>query len=77
MTRRWQGLGQGRAGRWLRRRTVEPLLRFHRDERGDLLEYALVFAAIALPLMFLAERLVEVLADYFSMIAFYVSWPFL
>jgi len=77
MTGRWQGVGQGGAGRWLRRRTVEPLLRFHRDERGEMLEYAMVFVAIALPLMCLAERLAEVLADYFSMIAFYVSWPFL
>jgi Flp pilus assembly pilin Flp len=77
MTGRWQGVGQGGAVRWLRRRTVEPLLRFHRDERGEMLEYALVFTAITVPLLFLAERLAEVLADYFSMIAFYVSWPFL
>jgi len=77
MTRRWQGVGKGRTCRWLRRRTVEPLRRFHRDERGELLEYAMVFACVVVPLMFLFERLFEVLSDYFSMIAFFVSWPFL
>lgn len=77
MAGRGQGIGQGRVGRWLRRRAVEPLGRFHRDERGQMLEYVMVFAFIAVPLMFLFERLFEVLSDYFSMIAFFVSWPFL
>ena len=53
------------------------LARFHRDERGDMLDYALVFAFIAIPLMLLFDRLFDVLADYFGMIAYYVTWPFL
>ena len=53
------------------------LARLHRDERGDMLDYALVFAFIAVPLMLLFDRLFDVLADYFGMIAYYVTWPFL
>jgi Flp pilus assembly pilin Flp len=67
-----------KAGAWLgRRRCVEVLRRLHRDERGDMLEYAMVFAFVVVPTMFLFERLFEILSDYFSMIAFFVTWPFL
>lgn len=74
--------GFRRAGRrvwgWLRQQpAVAVLARLHRDERGDLLEYVLVFAFIVVPLMLLFEPLFQVLSDYFSMIAFYASWPFL
>jgi Flp pilus assembly pilin Flp len=63
---------------WLRRRpAVAALARLHRDQQGGLLEYAMVFGFIAVPLLFLFDRLFEVLSDYFSMIAFYASWPFL
>ena len=53
------------------------LVRFHCDERGDMLDYVLVIAFIAVPLMLLFDRLFDVLADYFGMIAYYVTWPFL
>ncbi|MBE3069090.1 MAG: hypothetical protein IMZ66_02525 [Planctomycetes bacterium] len=71
-------IGRRRAGGWFRRATAaRALARFHRDERGDMLEYAMVFAFIALPLMFLFDRLFEILSDYFGMIAFFVTWPFI
>jgi len=54
------------------------LARFHRDERGaGMLEYGLVFAAVAVPVLALFTKLFEVLSDYFAMIAFFVSWPFI
>jgi len=53
------------------------LSRFHRDEEGGVLEYALVFAFVALPMLLLVEYLLEVLSDYFGLIAYYVTWPFL
>ena len=53
------------------------LARLHRDERGGALECVMVMGAIAVPLMALAEAIFQVLSDYFGMIAFYVSWPFL
>jgi len=51
--------------------------RFHRDERGGMLEYGLVFAAVAVPILALFTKLFDVLSDYFGMIAFFVSWPFI
>jgi len=54
------------------------LARFHRDERGAaMLEYGLVLAAVAVPILGLFVKLFEVLSDYFGMIAFFVSWPFI
>ncbi|MCX5684475.1 MAG: hypothetical protein NT049_12420 [Planctomycetota bacterium] len=61
----WLAYGQG------------PLARLHRDERGSLLDYALVMAAITVPLIVLMEYMLEILSDYFGMIAYYVTWPFL
>jgi Flp pilus assembly pilin Flp len=58
-------------------RVPSVLSRFHRDERGGMLEYALVFAFVAVPMIFLMEYLLEVLSDYFGLIAYYVTWPFL
>ncbi|MBL7139653.1 MAG: hypothetical protein ISS74_01955 [Planctomycetes bacterium] len=49
----------------------------HRDEEGGLLEYGMVFAFIALPLIFLFDKLFDVLSDYFGMMAFFVTWPFI
>jgi len=66
------GGGRRRAGR-----AAGSLVRFHRDERGNMLEYAMVFAFIAVPMLFLFERLFEILCDYFGMIAFFVTWPFI
>ena len=68
---RWQGVRRRVSG------CAEALARFHRDERGDMLEYALVFVAIAVPLIALFYRLFYVLAEYFGMVAFYVTWPFI
>jgi Flp pilus assembly pilin Flp len=54
------------------------LARLHRDERGyTMLEYLAVFAVIGVPIILLFWRLFEIIADYFSMVAFYVTWPFL
>jgi Flp pilus assembly pilin Flp len=54
------------------------LVRLHRDERGyTMLEYVMVFAFISVPIMLLFWRLFALIADYFSIIAFYVTWPFL
>jgi len=51
--------------------------RLHRDERGGVLEYVMVFAFVVVPLIFLMEYMLEVLSDYFGLIAYYVTWPFL
>lgn len=51
--------------------------RFHRDERGDMLEYLLVLAAFGIPLFAVADTLSKILSDYYQMIAFHVGWPFL
>ena len=59
------------------RKLTSPIRRFHRDERGDALEYALVLLVFALPIVALMDTLKDILRDYFSMIAFYVGWPFL
>jgi Flp pilus assembly pilin Flp len=54
------------------------MARLHRDERGyTMLDYVMVFAFVAVPLMFLFDKLFEVLSDYFGMVAYYVTWPFL
>jgi hypothetical protein len=54
-----------------------PLARLHRDERGSMVGYALTIAAIVIPLFVLLEYMLEVLSDYFGLIAYYVTWPFL
>ena len=60
------------------RRIGDGLRRFHRDQRGAaMLEYALIFAAVAIPILALFGKLFDILADYFGMIAFFVSWPFI
>jgi Flp pilus assembly pilin Flp len=59
--------------RWARR-----IRRLHRDERGyTMLDYVLVFAFIALPLILLFGKMFDIIASYFSMVAYYVTWPFL
>jgi len=62
----------------LLRPAFRRLARLHRDERGyTMLEYVMVFAFISVPIMLLFWRLFALIADYFSIIAFYVTWPFL
>jgi hypothetical protein len=62
--------------------------RLHRDETGGMLDYMMVFAFFAIMLfaplwpvdgqmVSIPGMLWDILSDYFSMIAFYVSWPFL
>ena len=51
--------------------------RFHRDERGAMLDYVLVLGVFVPLAVFVIVKLFEVLSDYFGMIAFYVTWPFL
>ncbi|HUW99963.1 MAG: hypothetical protein WBD63_00135 [Phycisphaerae bacterium] len=53
------------------------MVRFHRDERGAMLDYVLVLGVFVPLMFFVFIKLFEVLSDYFGMIAFYVSWPFL
>jgi hypothetical protein len=65
--------------------------RFHRDERGGMVDYAIMFVAVLLVLVVpiipgsseaghaitIPEALWDILAEYFGMIAYYVTWPFL
>jgi len=51
--------------------------RLHADQRGAALDYVLVLGVIAVCVMALFDRLFMILMDYFGMIAYYVSWPFL
>jgi len=53
------------------------LRRFHRDQRGDMLEYLLVLAGFAIPLLALLQVLTDILRDFYLMIAFHIGWPFL
>ncbi|MDK1030730.1 MAG: Flp family type IVb pilin [Planctomycetia bacterium] len=54
------------------------LKRLSADESGAAsLEYAMVLAFVVIPLILMFEKLFAILSDYFAMIAYYVSWPFL
>jgi hypothetical protein len=67
------------------------LVRLHRDERGGMLDYAFIMIFVALLLwapivpgtseaghpISIPEALWGILAEYFGMIAYYVTWPFL
>jgi len=64
-------------GRNRRGHLARAPVRLHRDQRGAMLDYVLVLGVICVPLFILFDKLFEVLSDYFGMIAFYVSWPFL
>ena len=55
----------------------EGLRRFHRDQRGAMLDYVMVLAVLVPMVIFVFLKLSQVLSDYFGMIAFYASWPFL
>ncbi len=50
---------------------------FHRDESGGAIDYVLVLGVFCVPIIVVLLLLADVLADYFGMIAFYVSWPFM
>lgn len=68
----WRRLGARLA------RAPGPAARLHRDEQGSMmLDYVLVFAAIGVPLIVFLEYILEILSDYFGLIAYYVTWPFL
>ena len=58
-------------------RRLSGAARFHRDERGATLDYVLVLVVFVPLAVFVIAKLFEVLSDYFGMIAFYVTWPFL
>ncbi len=60
-----------------RRAAAEGLVRLHRDEQGGMLDYVMVLAVLIPLIFFVFRKMFEVLSDYFGMIAFYVSWPFL
>jgi len=57
--------------------TCGAVARFHRDQRGGMLDYVLVLGVFVPLAVFMIVKLFEVLSDYFGMIAFYVTWPFL
>jgi len=42
-----------------------------------MLDYVMILGVLLPTLLFVCARLIEILADYFGMIAFYTSWPFL
>ncbi len=65
----------GRERQTVRKNVRSIIVRLHGDEQGGMLDYAMVFAFVAVPLLFLFEKLFDVLADYFGMIAFFVTWP--
>jgi Flp pilus assembly pilin Flp len=71
------GAGRPSVERWAFCILHSAFTRFHRDQRGGMLEYAMVFAFVAVPLVFLLEYMLEILSDYFGLIAYYVTWPFL
>jgi len=58
-------------------RRLSAVARFHRDQRGAMLDYVLVLGVFVPLAVFVIVKLFEVLSDYFGMIAFYVTWPFL
>ena len=60
-----------------KRRGQGAVVRFHRDQQGAILDYVLVLGVFVPLIFFVFTKLFEVLSDYFGMIAFYVSWPFL
>ena len=59
-------------------RVTHVLSALARDEQGAVaVEYLLVLTAFVVPMAILLVGLQRLLADYYSMIAFYVGWPFL
>ena len=58
-------------------RAPGPVARLHRDQQGGMLDYVMIIAAVGIPLFMLLEYLLEALSDYFGLIAYYVTWPFL
>ncbi|MHC4986141.1 MAG: hypothetical protein ACYTFO_08305 [Planctomycetota bacterium] len=51
--------------------------RFWLDQRGQAtLEYALMLAAVVLPLMMVFRRLLQALADMFALVTLLLSLPF-
>jgi Flp pilus assembly pilin Flp len=74
MTARAIRYGRG----WTGRRLARALARLHRDQRGyTMLDYAMVFGFIVVPMILLFGKMFQIIAAYFSMIGFYVTWPFL
>lgn len=61
-------------------------LRLHYDERGSMMDYLLIVAAVGIPLMLLSGlvpqvsfkgTMMQILTNYYAMLAFHVGWPFL
>ena len=51
--------------------------RLHRDEGGaQMVEYALIFAAIGIPLYFIFAMLLDWLSADYGMVVFLNGWPF-
>lgn len=59
--------------RWL----LQTARRLHEGERGDLLEYLMILAAIVLAMVPLSTFMLRVAVDFYDMVAWHVSWPFL
>ncbi len=58
-------------------RCRDAALRLHRDERGGMMDYLLVLAAVGIPLIVLSGAMMKILTNYYAMLAFHVGWPFL
>ena len=52
-------------------------VRLHRDERGGMMDYLLILAAVGVPLIVLSGTMMRILTNYYAMLAFHVGWPFL
>ena len=58
-------------------RLTRRLARFWLDQRGQAtLEYALMLAAVVLPLMVVFRRLLQALSDMFALVTLMLSLPF-
>jgi hypothetical protein len=74
------------AGRTIFRRCRDAALRLHHDERGGMMDYLLVLAAVGIPLILLSGfvpqvafkgTMMQILTNYYASLAFNVGWPFL
>ena len=58
-------------------RISRRITRFWLDQRGQAtLEYALMLAAVVLPLMMVFRRLLQALSDMFALVTLMLSLPF-
>jgi len=56
---------------------IRAVVRLHRNERGDMIDYVMVLAVIIPLVILVGNKMMAVLMDYFGMIAYFVTWPFI